>query len=573
MKNLTKLWPYLRPYKVKLTWVFLLGLIMNAAFGRNIMIAKKLMDDGFAKQDLHLLSMLCLQIIGLMIIYAIARYFHLYNLKLTAERVSVQIQKDLQSKYMSLSLNYHSGSDSGGHISKVLNDVGNLQFGMTIFADLLREPFLILFCLGTLFYLDWRLTTALFLLLPFVILLKQVGRSVRKYSYSQQESLEKFTSTLKETLDGLRVIQSFNLETEMRSRLQRVVDVYLHARSKIISRQEGSGPVTNLVAAFMFSGAAYYMGTRISAGTATSGDFIGIITALGMIGNPINKIQDAYVRVQPTIASIDRIFSVLENQQVVPQPANPRAFPTSWESIEFRGVQFRYGNNTVLKEVDLTVKKGEVIALVGESGSGKSTLVNLLERFIDPTSGEVFIGNVPLKEIDLTDLRSNISLVTQDVFLFNDSIARNIQAGNFSREIISVESAAALANASDFIEKKPQKLQSSVGDRGGLLSGGEKQRISIARAMYKNAPILILDEATSALDSASEVEVQKGLDRLMEGRTTFVIAHRLSTVLKADRILVLRDGEIIEDGTHQRLMEQKGRYFEFFQLQTNQSVT
>lgn len=568
MNEFKKLWPYLRPYRFSLIIVFTFGVLMSGAYSFTGHMPKGLLDQGLINKDIEFLKKFCFQIVGLMCLYAFLRFIHFYLLKVTIEKVTTQIQKDLQSKYMSLNLGFHSTSDSGGHISKVINDVSNLQQGLVMFADLVREPFLILFCLGSLLNQDWRFTLALLLLLPLIVLLKQIARSVKKYSYSQQESLERFTSELKETLDGLRVIQSFNLENEMRTRMQKVVDVYLHARKKIISRQEGAGPVTDILGAFILGASALYFGIQIKEGQSTPGEFFSVATFLGLINTPIKKVQDAYVRVQPTLASIDRIWKVFENNQVVLQPETPKSFPKEWSSIEFKNVSFSYGKNKVLNRVSLKVKKGEIIALVGESGSGKSTMVNLLERFIDPSEGEVCIDNISIKDFDLKELRSNISLVTQDVFLFNDTISRNIQSGNFDKEFISPEKAAELANATAFIDKKPQKIQNTVGDRGGLLSGGEKQRISIARAIYKNAPILILDEATSALDSASELEVQKGLDRLIEGRTTFIVAHRLSTVISADRIIVLKHGNIVEEGTHKSLIEKNGHYKRFYEIQT-----
>jgi ATP-binding cassette, subfamily B, bacterial MsbA len=264
------------------------------------------------------------------------------------------------------------------------------------------------------------------------------------------------------------------------------------------------------------------------------------------------------------------VFSILESKSEVPQATNPRPFPRDWKTITFKGVSFKYGGELTLKSIDLTVRRGEVIALVGESGSGKSTLVNLLERFYDPTSGEILIDDVPLGQIDLRELRHNVALVTQDVFLFRDTIERNIHAGDFSKPLAGIESAAKLANAHSFISSVPHAYQAPVGERGSFLSGGEKQRVSIARAIYKDAPILILDEATSALDSVSEMEVQKGLQHLMEGRTAFVIAHRLSTVFNADRILVMKKGEIVEQGTHETLVASGGEYHRFFQLQVNQ---
>ena len=299
-----------------------------------------------------------------------------------------------------------------------------------------------------------------------------------------------------------------------------------------------------------------------------SEEFTSFFFALGLLADSVKKIQNSYIKLQQCSVALIRMEELLNEHQPVSNPDNPRPFPTNWEQITYKNVNFSYEDKKILNGIDLTVKKGEVIALVGMSGGGKSTLVNLLERFNDVSSGEISIGDTNIQDMDLKELRSNIALVSQDVFLFSDSIANNIHLGNLSRNISDVKQSADMANATTFIEGFPQQFDTQVGDLGGRLSGGEKQRISIARAFYKDAPILILDEATSALDTQSEIEVQKGLETLMKGRTAFVIAHRLSTIAKADRIIVLKEGKITEQGSHENLLSQKGEYFNFHQMQS-----
>jgi ATP-binding cassette subfamily B protein/subfamily B ATP-binding cassette protein MsbA len=268
------------------------------------------------------------------------------------------------------------------------------------------------------------------------------------------------------------------------------------------------------------------------------------------------------------MVALERVNQVLATENALKIPEKALPFPRDWQEIEFRNVTFAFsGRSPVLKNIHLKVRRGEVIALVGTSGGGKSTLINLLMRFFDPIEGEILIGGVNIAHMDLADLRAHIGLVSQDVFLFGDSIEKNIQAGDFSKPLEGVEAAAQLANAHNFIMHSKGGYHAQVGDMGNMLSGGEKQRISIARAIFKNAPILLLDEATSALDSESEREVQKGLDKLMEGRTAFVIAHRLSTIAQATRILVLKKGEIVEEGTHDELLKKSGEYSRFHSLQ------
>ncbi|MNS90920.1 putative multidrug export ATP-binding/permease protein [compost metagenome] len=286
-----------------------------------------------------------------------------------------------------------------------------------------------------------------------------------------------------------------------------------------------------------------------------------------MVNQPIKKFQEAYVRLQEVVVAARRVYSIIEAPHEVPESTLNKAFPKDWKKITYKNVTFSYGNEMILKGINLEINRGEVVALVGASGSGKSTIVNLLERFFDASSGEILIDDVNILDINLKELRRNVALVTQDVFLFSDSIEKNIWAGDFERSKTDIPAMAKLANAHEFIMKMPKGYDSRVGDRGNMLSGGEKQRVSIARAMFKDAPLLILDEATSALDTASEIEVQKGLDHLMEGRTALVIAHRLSTIQKADKIVVLKNGQIEEIGNHSTLIQKQGEYYRFHSLQ------
>ncbi len=504
--------------------------------------------------------------------FGLFRYLHYTLLNYTAERIIASIRMNLVRKIVRLNLTYYSTLErgSGGLISRVFNDTQLLQQGLNFYADLIREPIQAFVYLGYMIFLDWKLTLFALLFLPFfLIVTKQVSRSLRKYGNLGRESMEDLTATLKETVDGVRVVQSFNLETEMERRFSTTLNHYLDTAKKIVMREQAVSPINEFVISFLVMGFAFYSINQVLNFGVDGTEFIAFLITAGLLQAPIKKLQDAGVKIQQSIVVTERVFSILESKSQVPVPAEPRPFPENWKTIEFKDVSFNYGGEMVLKNVNLTVRRGEVIALVGESGSGKSTLVNLLERFYDPTSGEIFIDGVSLSSIDLKALRSKIALVTQDVFLFRDTIARNILAGDFEKDPSRLEEAAKSANAHPFITSTTKGYESPVGERGGFLSGGEKQRVSIARAIFKDAPVLILDEATSALDSVSEMEVQKGLNRLMEGRTAFVIAHRLSTVFNADRIVVMKKGEIVEQGTHEALLERKGEYYNFFQLQMN----
>lgn len=588
MKSLSRLWPLIRPYKSRLIAVFFFGLIISLCNVAQTALVKTLFSEVFEKRN-ETIAFFGFEISAwhlpfvfplLYLIWGAARYTHYMILIMINERVIADVRMRTVDQALRLNLGFHSKfeSGSGGLMSRILNDTGVLQMGLSFFGDVLREPLIALALLSYMIYLDWKLTLVLLAFLPiFVAMTRQVSRSLRKYGHINRQAMEAVTADIKESLDGIRVIQSFNLEETMNSRLKKSMDHYIDTRRKIVSREEAVSPINEFLASNLVMGLVLYMMSLILQSKATGGEFLAFLFAAGQLQNPIKRLQESFVRVQQTVVVTDRLFGLIESDDRVPQAQNPRRFPLDWKTIEFRDVRFRYGDDDVLKGISLTVKRGEVIALVGSSGSGKSTLVNLLERFYDPTAGEILVDGVSLKEFDLKDLRSKIALVTQDVFLFRDSVAANILAGSGElpainadlppEELEKIRHSAQHAHADPFIQKLPEKYDTGVGERGGLLSGGEKQRVSIARAFHKNAPILILDEATSALDSVSELEVQKGLQELMKGRTVFVIAHRLSTVRSATRILVLRQGEILEAGTHDELVARGGEYARFHALQ------
>lgn len=567
--EIKKLAAELKPYKKTITIIAITGVIYALASARIALMTKSLFDALSAANHQEILFLVPV-VLGLALITAVTRYYHIYLMNYIAECVVQGLRQKLQQKFMRLNLSFHNNyaAGSGGLISRILNDMRVIQDGLRVVADIFLHPLLLIFLLGNLFYIDWKLTLATMIMVPVVgSILKSISRSMRKYIPQERESMEYMTSTIKESLDGVRIIQSFNLENDMADRLTRDSDKYLDIRKTIYKRQEAAGPATEFIATSIVLAALFYTSIQVASGKATPGTFLGFITSLLMLNQPIKRFQEAYVRIQEVVISAQRIFSIIEDPSEVPESPLNKPFPKDWKQITYKDVSFTYGKDMILKNINLTINRGEVVALVGASGSGKSTIVNLLERFFDATSGEILIDGTNILDMNLKELRRNVALVTQDVFLFSDTIEKNIWAGDYTRDRAQIMAMAKLANAHDFIMKMPQGYNSRVGDRGNLLSGGEKQRISIARAMFKDAPLLILDEATSALDTASEIEVQKGLDHLMEGRTALVIAHRLSTIQKADKIVVLKNGQIVEVGSHQNLLSQQGEYFRFHSLQ------
>ncbi len=570
MKVWLKLWPQIKAYRKDLILVLILG-VVTSGFKLAIPPLTNLLFTAWQNHTETREIWLLPVGLGLMwIVSCVARYFHIYIMKFTAEKISVNQRRQLMDKYLSLNLSFFQEIErgTGGLISRMLNDIVIIREGLDKIADVLREPLLIVGLLSYMVYLDWKLTLFLVVAAPFVIaVLRNLARSIRKYAHQSQESLEDLTRTLKESLDGTRVVQSFLLEGEMHRKFNAQADLYLQTRREIVAREELGSPVSESLMAIFLIGLFEFVNFQIFHSHLTVATFMTFIFAMGLLQDSFRRLQSAYIRVQQAGAGMERLENILQSQPNVMDPDEPLPFPENWQKIEFRNVTFSYGDEPILKRLNLTIHRSEIVAIVGSSGSGKSTLANLAQRFFDPQEGEILIDDAPISRIRLSDLRRHIALVTQDVFLFNDSIERNIQLGNLEKGSAEVREAARLANADAFIQQTPFGYQTSVGDFGSRISGGEKQRISIARAILKDAPILILDEATSALDSESEKEVQKGLNQLLEGRTAIVIAHRLSTIAKATRIIVLKKGEIVEEGNHDQLLARRGEYFKFHEMQ------
>lgn len=561
-------------YKKQLVIIGVSGVLYSAVYARLALILKDI-NDSFQSGDQNKVAEVGIIALAMALVVAICRYLHIYTMNVVAEMITNNYRLQLQKKFMELNLKFHGqyASGSGGLLSRIINDIKVIQDGLRMVADLFREPLLAMLLLGNLFYLNWRLTLVILILLPIILLfLKQISRSLRKYVVFGQENLERITSVIKESIDGVRIIQSFNLEKLMQSKLQAQTDEYLSIRKKVHSRIEIMGPTTELLATGVILGIFFYFSVEVAKGNTTTGAVLAYITSMLMINQPIKKLQESYVRIQETIVAADRVYQLLDNHEVVEEPQSPKPFPKDWTAIHFKNVSFKYGQESVLDAVDFTIRRGQSIALVGESGSGKSTIVNLLERFYEPASGAILFDTTNILECSVKELRSQIALVSQDVFLFSDSVRSNIKSGNPQVSDDAMIEKSKRANAHDFIMRLTDGYESRVGDRGSLLSGGEKQRISMARAFVKDAPLLILDEATSALDSSSEREVQAGIEALMQNRTSLIIAHRLSTIQNCDCIYVLKKGKLVEVGTHQSLLAQKGEYYRFYQIQNQGEV-
>lgn len=567
--ELRTLWPEIKAHRGQLIIVILLGVFISGLKALVPELFGQLTEVWAGKDNIRFYQLPIL-ISSIWIVSAIARYFHMFIMQYVAEQIALNLRRNLMNKYLSLNLSFHQNfvTGSGGLISRMMNDIFVIQNGFQKIADAVREPFLIIFIFGYLLYVDWKLTLFAMIGVPaFSIITKRIAMSIRKYSKLNQEAMERVSQTIKESLDGTRIVQSFNLQPEMRRRFEEEASEFLETRKKILSREESAGPISESLAALLICGIFIYVGFQIREGSITMATFMSFSFAIGLMQDSVKKVQGAFIKIQQSSVALGRLRIILDDTDEITDPVHAMPFPNDWKAIEFNDVSFQYDQEKVLDHVQLKIHRGEKIAFVGTSGSGKSTLMNLLPRFFDPTHGTIRIDNVDLRDIKVSELRSNVALVTQDVFLFSDTVARNIQSGDFSKSKEGVEAAAKLANAHTFISTQGRGYDARVGDRGNLFSGGEKQRISIARAIFKDAPILILDEATSALDSQSELDVQRGLEQLMKGRTALIIAHRLSTIRDCDRIVVMEKGRVLEIGSHQQLLDKNGPYAKFCQLQ------
>jgi subfamily B ATP-binding cassette protein MsbA len=486
-------------------------------------------------------------------------------------RVLSRLRADLYSKILELPLGFFTEQRKGDLISRMSNDINDIEWSViSTLEGIFREPLTILVILITLVFLSPPLSIFLFVLLPLTgFIIGRVSRSLRKQSNIAQEQLGTLMSILDETLGGLRVIKAFNAENLLKSKFFDTNNYLNHVRNKIIFRRDMASPMSELLGVIVLCCILFFGGQMILSHkfALQAEGFIAYIAIFTQIINPAKSLSTAFYNAQRGTAAIKRIEEILHADIVITEPANPQPINSFNESIEFKNVSFAYNGIDVLHNINLKINKGKTVALVGSSGAGKSTLADLIPRFHDVTGGELLVDGINIKNYSLHALRGQMSIVTQEPVLFNDTIASNIALGTPDASIQEIEKAARVANAHQFISLKENGYETNIGDRGSKLSGGERQRVTIARAVLKNPPILILDEATSSLDTESERLVQDAINNMMQNRTCVVIAHRLSTIRHANEIIVLQKGAIVERGTHEELVSQNGFYKKLVDMQ------
>lgn len=475
------------------------------------------------------------------------------------------IRVQLYNKVVDLPIAFFSEERKGDIITRMSGDVTEVENSVTSSLDmLLKNPILIIVYFATLLFISWELTLFTLLVLPFMgWFMGIVGRRLKRQSLEAQEKWSNSMSQMEETLGGLRIIKAFVAEKKMSARFLESSNEYRSAINRVATRQTLAHPMSEFLGTILIVIVLWFGGTLIlnSNSAIDAPAFMVYMAMLYSLINPLKEFSKAGYNIPKGLASMERIDKILQAENTIKEKVNAKSLSTLHNSIEFKNVSFSYdGSRDVLKNINLTVKKGQTIALVGQSGSGKSTLVDLLPRYHDVAEGEIFIDEVDIRDLKLNELRGIIGNVNQEAILFNDTFFNNIAFGVESATLEQVMEAAKIANAHEFIMESENGYNTNIGDRGSKLSGGQRQRISIARAILKNPPILILDEATSALDTESERLVQEALEHLMMSRTTIAIAHRLSTIKNADEICVLYDGEIVERGKHEELLERNGYY-------------
>lgn len=518
------------------------------------------------------LAYTCIAIVCIYFFKNLFRYLSLFFMAPLRNGVVRDIRQQLFQKTLDLPLAYFSQQRKGDLLSRVTADVQEIEWSiLNVLQVIVREPLLLIGSLAFMFYISMKLSIFVFILILFTALvIGGIGRVLRKQSKEVQSTLGTLVSQLEEGLSGLRIIKAFNAETYQSEKFGATNNQYKKLLDRLLWRRDLSSPLSEFLGISTVAVLIWYGFSEVQAGALSSSTFIVFLYAFFSVIEPAKRFSKAFYNIQKGIAAVERVEAVLDAPNTIAEKSNAIQIDDFKDKIEYKNVSLQYENASdwAVENINLSIPKGRVVALVGASGSGKSTLINLLPRFYDVTNGGVFIDGNNIKELRLKDLRGLMSTVSQEAILFNDTIYNNIVFGMENVGKAAVIEAAKIANAHDFILASEQGYDTNIGDRGMNLSGGQRQRLTIARAVLRNPPILILDEATSALDSESEQLVQEALLRIMQNRTTIVVAHRLATIQHADEIILLQNGHILERGTHQELLQMGGEYQKLVALQS-----
>ncbi len=582
-----RLYSYVKPYKMR----FILGLALGLAYGGVTSLfplalarVSSAVFHGAAPNPMALRSnpgildtgpkinsiiLVCLAIPAIMTVRSLCSYGSTYCMQWVSNKVVTDIRAQLFSKMVRHSMDFFNKMRSGFLISRITNDTRMMQMALTaVGSDLFKQPVTIVGAISVLLLMDWKFTVVTLILFPTCLLpLRIYGRRARKAVQNEQAGMGEMVVTMQETFAGIRVIKSFVREPRQEKEFKRSNQLQFSQMMRMTRSMEAISPLVETIAAIGVGMALLY----VYAANLSVGRFFGLISGIFILYDPVKTLSKIHIMMQRSVAAMSAIFSILDSRPTVQDAPNAGTLSSSEGRIDFENVTFRYANTArdALSNVALHIEPGKTHALVGASGAGKSTILSLILRLYDPTTGAVKIDGRDLRSVTQKSLREQIGLVTQETFLFHDTVFNNILFGRLDATPGEIYEAARAAYAHDFITAQPKGYQTVIGDKGCLLSGGQQQRLAIARAILKNAPILLLDEATSSLDSESEQQIQKALAELAAGRTVIAIAHRLSTILSADQIIVMDCGRVKEIGTHAELLEKSGYYRRLYDHQFN----
>ncbi len=560
---------YIKPYwKELLGSIIAMGIVALVNLSYPYLLGDYLIDRVLAKDgNFKLLTMLVLAAILLALLKGVFSYFQRYLISYLGQKVVTTLREEVFEHLQRMSVGFHESQRTGELISRITSDVAQIQTVVTNgLASVFSQSFLLGGIIIAVLVINWRLTLLTMMVLPLIIyVVSKAGKRIRGISHRVQEKIADLTSVLEETFTGIRVVKAFTMEKHEAKRFAKENEANFRANMKSAQALAFLTPVVEILYVFGLAIVLWYGGMEVLQGRLTTGRLLTFFTYIAMIGTPLTSLTNVFNSFQQALAGADRLFAVLDHKTDHPEPPDAIELPEIKGEVEFRNVSFGYQKGKeILTRINLKAAPGEIVALVGPSGAGKTSLVNLILRFYHPTSGEILIDGYNIAQVKASSLRRQIGLVPQDTILFGVSIRENISYGKPGATEEEIVAAAKMANAHDFIMQLPQGYDTLAGERGSKLSGGQKQRIAIARALLRDPKILILDEATSALDSEAERLVQDALEHLMKGRTTFIIAHRLSTVQCAHKIVVLAGGKIVEEGTHQELLHKGGVYAKMY---------
>ncbi len=560
---------YAIPYK----WIIALSMVASLGVaGSDAVIAylvKPFVDDMIVAGNMDLARLVPFLVVGLAAFKGISRYVQEYNIRTAGQHAIQDIRDQVFGHAIKRSMRFFTTNSSGSLISRILNDVNVMQAAFAdVLVTLLRETLTLIALSGYAFYANWKMALMAFIVIPASAWpAAAIGKKIKKFSRRGQDAMGTVTGVLEQSFSGIKVIKAFATEEQEEQKFIRENADFFKFIKKSYKYSAASSPVMELLTSFGVAAVLWYGLNQVALGEITKGELFSILAAILLMYTPLKRLTRVNNVIQQAVGAAERVFEVLDNQSQTIDAPDAIDLPRSRGYVEFKNINFSYDEEAVLHDFSVLAKPGEIIALVGSSGAGKSTFIGLLNRFYDPQQGQILIDGHDIRGLTQKSLHASLALVDQETFLFNDTIANNIRYGQPDADFSLVKSAATQAYADEFIQQMPDGYETQIGDRGVRLSGGQRQRICIARAILRDAPILMLDEATSALDTESEAMVQQALGNLMKNRTTFVIAHRLSTIMHADRILVLDKGAVVESGSHQELLKHGGLYKRLYDAQ------